>query len=388
MSSLRKNLLSKGSKRFTSGAIKDFSPTKWEKYFDSKRDVKIGESIFNVYLKGNSGPVVAMLHGGGYSALTWALFTEEITRKVECQVLAIDLRGHGLTNTEDDMNLSLEILASDVDEIIKTIFTENIPPVVLIGHSMGGAIAVESAYLIQTAVALCVIDVVEGSAMESLSAMQSILRGRPNSFKTIDQAIQWSFRSGQTHNLEAARISMPGQIKNSKTGLLATQEIDLEESSTEPRQYKLVHQRSADCIAEVDEDSRSEDSPGESSSQEVEKDVSTTEFVKPSDANSYTWRIDLSKTESFWSGWFKGLSQKFLNIAMPKVLLLANIYGLDTTLTIGQMQGKFQLQVLAKSGHAIHEDQPGNVADIVAGFLVKQKLAVAKEGFVPSLPAC
>lgn len=54
----------------------------------------------------------------------------------------------------------------------------------------------------------------------------------------------------------------------------------------------------------------------------------------------YGWRIDLSKTEHFWSGWFKGLSEKFLEIPVPKVLLLANIHGLDTVLTVGQMQGR------------------------------------------------
>lgn len=55
--------------------------------------------------------------------------------------------------------------------------------------------------------------------------------------------------------------------------------------------------------------------------------------------NAYEWRIDLSKTERYWTGWFRGLSQKFLDVPAPKVLLLANIQGLDTTLTIGQMQG-------------------------------------------------
>lgn len=55
--------------------------------------------------------------------------------------------------------------------------------------------------------------------------------------------------------------------------------------------------------------------------------------------NSYTWRINLSKTEVHWRGWFQGLSEQFLNTSVPKLLLLANIHGLDTALTVGQMQG-------------------------------------------------
>lgn len=69
----------------------------------------------------------------------------------------------------------------------------------------------------------------------------------------------------------------------------------------------------------------------------------------------YTWRIDLSKSEKYWAGWFENLSAKFLDLYVPKLLLLASIDGLDRALTVGQMQGKFQLQVLARCGHAVHE---------------------------------
>lgn len=58
---------------------------------------------------------------------------------------------------------------------------------------MGGAVAVEAAEIIPNVVGLCVIDVVEGSALESLSAMQSILRGRPTSFQSLEHAIQWRY---------------------------------------------------------------------------------------------------------------------------------------------------------------------------------------------------
>lgn len=192
-----------------------------------------------------------------------------------------------------------------------------------------------------------------------------------------------------------------------------------------------VLQRSADSIEEEDEDLEAREDAAK-----FRPPVTTAEFLKQSPPgakqtlNRYTWRIDLAKTEPFWGDWFKGLSQKFLQIPVAKVLLLANIHGLDTTLTVGQMQGKqskmlhvvdqncllcslyivfigcgfilwwcyryesspfagkFQLQVLPRSGHAIHEDQPQQVADIIAGFLVKNKFAVALQGFVPSLPAC
>jgi hypothetical protein len=85
----------------------------------------------------------------------------------------------------------------------------------------------------------------------------------------------------------------------------------------------------------------------------------------------------------YWAEWFQGLSNKFLSVAGPKMLLLAGMDRLDKDLMIGQMQGpapgpagarpvaqpgltglalavgKFQLQVIASAGHSVHEDAPG-----------------------------
>ncbi|KAF0307051.1 Protein phosphatase methylesterase 1 [Amphibalanus amphitrite] len=95
----------------------------------------------------------------------------------------------------------------------------------------------------------------------------------------------------------------------------------------------------------------------------------------------YTWRIDLASTEPHWQGWFRGLSPLFLSAPAPKVLLLAGIDRLDRELSVGQMQGKFQIQVVPRSGHVVHEDVPDRVAGIVATFLIRQRLTHALDGF-------
>ena len=41
------------------------------------------------------GPLIVCLHGGGFSALTWAMFSRHLVEAAQCQVLAIDQRGHG-----------------------------------------------------------------------------------------------------------------------------------------------------------------------------------------------------------------------------------------------------------------------------------------------------
>lgn len=64
-------------------------------------------------------------------------------------------------------------------------------PIILVGHSMGGAVAVRAASLIPNLCGLGVIDVVEGTAMDALTSMQSFLRSRPSSFSSISQAVEW-----------------------------------------------------------------------------------------------------------------------------------------------------------------------------------------------------
>ena len=93
----------------------------------------------------------------------------------------------------------------------------------------------------------------------------------------------------------------------------------------------------------------------------------------------YVWRIDLTKTEKFWATWFKGLSSMLLSVPAPKLLLLAGVDRLDRELMVGQMQGKFQMQVLPQCGHAVHEDSPENVADAISGFMLRNKFTEAIE---------
>lgn len=59
---------------------KDYVPTMWDEHFEEKQDINLGEGqYFRVYFskrdRENQKPLLVLLHGGGYSALTWALFT-------------------------------------------------------------------------------------------------------------------------------------------------------------------------------------------------------------------------------------------------------------------------------------------------------------------------
>ena len=86
-------------------------------------------------------------------------------------------------------------MTSDIKSIVEFLWEDETPPILLVGHSMGGALAVHTAHrnYIKNLIGLVVIDVVEGSAMEALSSMQSFLQGRPKSFDTIEKAIEYRF---------------------------------------------------------------------------------------------------------------------------------------------------------------------------------------------------
>ncbi len=99
--------------------------------------------------------------------------------------------------------------------------------------------------------------------------------------------------------------------------------------------------------------------------------ISVPSLLRRNSANAaqpWTWRTDLGATQKYWEGWFAGLSRKFLDAKGGKLLLLAGTDRLDKELMIGQMQGKYQLQVFPEAGHFIHEDQAEKTAMLVADF--------------------
>ncbi|KFZ48874.1 Protein phosphatase methylesterase 1, partial [Podiceps cristatus] len=202
------------------GRKRDFSPVLWSQYFESMEDVVVEnetgkDNTFRIYKSGLEGPVLLLLHGGGHSALSWAVFTSAIINRIQCRIVALDLRGHGETKVRNPEDLSAETMSKDVGNVVEALYGDLPPPIMLIGHSMGGAIAVHTAVanLVPSLLGLCMIDVVEGTAMDALNSMQNFLRSRPKTFKSLENAIEWSVKSGQIRNLESARVSMVGQVK-------------------------------------------------------------------------------------------------------------------------------------------------------------------------------
>jgi protein phosphatase methylesterase 1 len=244
--------------------------------------------IIHAYLTSpvDNGPLFVMHHGAGSSGLSFAIVSSEIRKRLPTAgILSPDARGHGETKNPDGdkLDLSLATLASDLlSAIMKTkveMKWKELPPIILVGHSLGGAVVTELAKLgtLGTSVlGYAVLDVVEGSAMDALQSMQTYLSTRPTGFATLEMGIEWHVRSRTIRNSTSARTSVPALLSH-------------DDREGNPRPWR--------------------------------------------------WRTDLASTQPFWENWFVGLSKKFLEARGGKLLLLAGTDRLDTELTIGQMQG-------------------------------------------------
>jgi len=79
-----------------------------------------------------SGPSVVFAHGFCLNATSWHFQLQELAD--EFRVVVYDMRGHGLSGRPATDDWSMEALARDMRVVIDAVD----PPVILVGHSMGG----------------------------------------------------------------------------------------------------------------------------------------------------------------------------------------------------------------------------------------------------------
>ena len=195
----------------------------------------------------------------------------------------------------------------------------------LIGHSMGGAIAVWIANLLMKdcssdikLMGLFLIDIVEEIALASIDRTRLMLMQRPQGFETIELATKWAIKNRVLNNPSSARLSLISQLR----------ETTFEERDQAQR-----------C-----------------------KDLKLPMFV---------WRTDLLACSKHWSSWVEGMSKAFVDLNLPnKTILLAGIDTLDKTLLVGHKQGKFRLLVFSDLhlSHFVHEDAPERTGEAINSF--------------------
>ena len=92
--------------------------------------------------QGQGQPII-LLHGFGASTYTWRHIAPYFSKAY--RVIAIDLKGHGLSDKPRDDNYSVSDQSDIIYEFIKV---HNLDNVTLVGNSMGGAVSIVT-YLMQ-----------------------------------------------------------------------------------------------------------------------------------------------------------------------------------------------------------------------------------------------
>jgi protein phosphatase methylesterase 1 len=188
-------------------------PLPWNDYFARELYLKASGSseliTYHAYITPptGKGPLLVTHHGAGSSGLSFALFASEIIKALpNAGVLSLDARGHGETIVENlgvssgspVFDLSLDTLSHDLLNVINLTQREmawtELPGLLLVGHSLGGAVVTDlamSGRLGNAILGYAVLDVVEGSAMDALQSMQTYLTTRPKTFPSIASGIEW-----------------------------------------------------------------------------------------------------------------------------------------------------------------------------------------------------
>lgn len=87
---------------------------------------------------GQGRPPVVFVHGFGCAHSDWDAQMAHLSPRH--LTVAVDLRGHGASAGTPD-ECSVEQHGADVAEVMRAL---NLPPAVLVGHSMGSRVAVEA----------------------------------------------------------------------------------------------------------------------------------------------------------------------------------------------------------------------------------------------------
>ncbi|KAK2462963.1 hypothetical protein APHAL10511_005015 [Amanita phalloides] len=307
-----------------------FSPISGSSFFDSASQVAVPSRglDFRVYYtppKYANGTIMICHHGAGYGGLSFACMAMEIKdlSKGECGVLSPDARRHGKTvhlnqDEPEDENLSIECLVADFCDLVQVMFPQpsKAPSLLLVGHSMGGSVMVRAVHLL-----------LEKKYRITGVVVLDVVEG------SAIEALP------HMHNLLNARPDGFDNIEEAVEWHISTNTIRNSNSArvSIPSIFKHV----------------------------------------PNTFKPYQWRTPLRSTAPYWTGWFAGLSTTFLAARTARLLLLAGTDRLDRELMIGQMQGKFQMEVIPGVGHMLQEDDPTRLAEILVDFWKRNERVVA-----------
>lgn len=226
-------------------------------------------------------------------------------------MVSYDFRGHGYNKGTPATDLSLDTMIADTEKVLLKI-NELFPndTIVILGHSFGGAIAIKT---------VCHV----------LSEEKY-----PELYEKIQGLIVLDVVEGSAMD---ALPFMMNIVQNRKNNFPSINDAISYMHSTQIHNLHSVR-------------------------------VSIPPLLKEEN-KVFKWKTDLVSSEAYWKEWYTNMSNCFLSVKVPKMLLLTDTSELDTPLTIAHMQGKFKLSVVKGTGHFVMEDDPKAVNEQIEDFL-------------------
>lgn len=106
---------------------------------NASRFVEAGGLRWHVQIMGK-GPVVLLIHGTGAASHSWRGLMPLLAER--CQLVAIDLPGHGFTSAPRTAGFALPAMAAGIGQLLGLLAVK---PALVVGHSAGAAIAAQLA---------------------------------------------------------------------------------------------------------------------------------------------------------------------------------------------------------------------------------------------------
>ena len=140
--------------------------------FDQKTTLSSDKVAINYYEKGNAPETLVFIHGYSCNSNYWWAQLNYFSNYYK--VISVDLGGHGKSGQNRE-NYNMTQFGQDVVDVMND---ANIDQAILIGHSMGGPVAIEAAVILKERVkAIIGIDTLHDVVKEPASAFVKLMVG-------------------------------------------------------------------------------------------------------------------------------------------------------------------------------------------------------------------
>jgi len=216
-------------------------------------------------VRGNGDITLVFIHGWCSNRTFWREQLDEMAKKY--RVIAIDLPGHGESGRNRG-EWSITSFAEDVKTVVKSLNQER---VVLIGHSMGGLVALEAAHLLpENVIGVIGIDAISnvesksesGMMDRAIAAFEADFEGTMNAFmprmfspNTDSAIVQWAAKSSATADKAMAVSIMRGVSEIDEKDLLSSAGVPVRciyaasDDPSGPQSYVEINKKYADFDA-------------------------------------------------------------------------------------------------------------------------------------------